>query len=96
LAAGAIWEYSELVLNGRRIRVVRCDGSVLSRVKARFRGEAHPLQEPDYVVCVGAHDDGGVPPDIVRAGTQSHLVRPELRGDWVTLETAVESLGLHR
>ena len=94
LGQGAVLEGAHFLLSGERIRVIGCPGQALSRIKARFVGEIGPRPSPDYVVCVGALEDGGTPANVVRTAHASTVVRPQPEGTWLTLGDAISRLGL--
>ena len=95
LAKGGSFQGSEIVLGNKRIRVIRAVGRRLSSVRADFGREAAPgPQPPDYVVCVGAEDDG-VPVSIMRTSTGADLIRTSgTAGKWMDTAQARRELAI--
>ncbi len=94
MANGGVLEGSIYVINGKRIRLVHGAGELLSSVKSRFSGEPPPPVGLDFVICVGAIDDGGAPVNVVRDQGQANIIRGGISGEWLTLEQARQQLGI--
>lgn len=94
MANGAVLEGSIYVINGKRIRLVHGAGELLSSVKSRFLGEPPPPVGLDFVICVGAIDDGGAPVNVVREQGQANIIRGGISGEWLTLEQSRQQLGI--
>lgn len=89
LSKGAQLEGNHYLLNGSHIRVVNGQGRLLSAVRKRYQEEPVDFTKADTTICVGAKDDGGVPPDIVRtAANIPTIVRPASSRDWLTEDYA--------
>jgi NAD-dependent SIR2 family protein deacetylase len=94
IAAGAAVEGAALLLRGRRVRLFRASGRMIYSVKRLLAGDVAPFDSPEVTICVGAYEDGNVPPDIVRAGRPSTIIRPGISGEWGTHDDAHTMLGL--
>lgn len=75
LSQGAEYDGTHFLLKGVRIRVVRGDGRELSRMKHAYRNDTLDPVAPDWIVCAGTLDDGGVEPDVVRNQSKRTVVR---------------------
>lgn len=91
--AGAVTNGSYMQLNETSIRVVQANGP-LSLAKRKYsESVASPASEPEIVVCAGAFDDGGVPPNVARGTPSTTIVRPSSGSEWVTLQAAIDLFG---
>jgi hypothetical protein len=84
---GAFW-----LLNGIRIRVLRCSGQFLHTVQAAYARDQAPAVAPDVTIAVGA-DELMLPSHIVRGEAPATIARGAA-GRWLTRPKAVEELGL--
>lgn len=94
VAAGGVLEGSNLLVGGRRVRLVQGAGRMLYAVKSALAGDVPPIDPPEVTVCVGADDDGGVPPDILRPERRPSVIRPGTSGEWCTHTSAPHLLGI--
>jgi hypothetical protein len=92
LEQGALFVGSRYELASKRIRVVQGAGEVLSLVKKRFAEEVPAHTSDDFVICVGATDDGGAASHVVRSGAASTVVRPTDTAIWMTDGRAITEL----
>ena len=84
---GATIEGNHYLLNGARLRVVYGQGRVLSDIRKLYQEESTDFIPAETTICVGAKDDGGVPPDVVRGqGNESTIVRTAALTRWQTEE----------
>jgi hypothetical protein len=94
VAVGGVLDGNAIMVAGKRVRIFQASGRMLYSVKTQLTGDVTSFNAPEVTVCVGAHDDGGVPADIVRADRGSTIIRPGISGDWCTHETAYALLGV--
>jgi hypothetical protein len=89
MAEGATIEGNHYVLDGLRIRVIYGQGRPLSDIRRLYLEELRQFAPADIIICVGAKDDGGVPPDVARdSPAASTIVRPTTAARWVTEDNA--------
>ena len=88
---GAIQEDGRYRLGGRRIRVVNGAGQLLSEIRAAFSSEPVSPQPDDFVVCAGAADDGGTPPNVLGRLLAPDIVRPGSAAKWITARQAFDT-----
>ena len=84
LARGATLAGSNLIANGKVIRLVHGGGRMLYSIRQAYSNEPHGGDAPEITICVGAFDDGGVPANIIRDGAGAHIVRHSAPGQWCT------------
>lgn len=94
VAAGGVLDGSTLLVAGKRVRLVQGAGRMLYALKAELARDVPPVDAPDLTVCVGAEDDGGVPPDILRPERRPSVIRPGTAGEWCTHAGARTLLGI--
>ena len=85
--SGSLYSYGD-----QFIRLINGSGQTLSAVKKRFLGEPPNSIPIDKTVCVGAHDDGGVPGNLVRSGNQNGIIRNDPTHDWIAHKKFIEQL----
>jgi SIR2-like domain len=89
LAQGARLDGNHYLLDGTRIRVVNGQGRLLSAVRKLYESEPTDFIKAETTICVGAKDDGGVPPDVVRTATgTSTIVRAVPPLNWLIEDNA--------
>jgi hypothetical protein len=75
-------------LSGRKIRVVNALGKVLSKAISVFADNLPPATSPDFIICVGAKDDGQAAMNVVRGVPSPGIVRPAPSGQWLNEDKA--------
>jgi hypothetical protein len=89
IAEGAQLEGNQYLINGARIRVVYGQGRVLSDIRKLYQDEPAAFVKADTIICVGAKDDGGMLPDVVRIPADaSTIIRPTPTANWLTEDAA--------
>jgi hypothetical protein len=89
LSQGAQLDGNHYLVGGARIRVVNGQGRLLSAVRKLYSDEPTDFIEAETTICVGAKDDGGVPPDVVRTATgNSTIIRTTQPMNWITEDDA--------
>lgn len=78
--------------SGRTVRVVNGAGCVLASVRSRFKEPS--IGQADVVVCAGAQDLGGLPDNVVRAGSPGSIIRPAPISRWLDLPAARTELAI--
>lgn len=91
MAVGALLEGSFYNWRERTLRLVNGVGQVLSLVRARFADES-PVMVVDRAICVGADDDGGAPPHLLRPGAVGDIVRHTQSAAWETHDALTDEL----
>ena len=78
--------------NGEKVRVVNGNTDLLCLVKAKFLNEPPlaPGLTEDYVICVGALDDGGTAASVARPSTPASIVRSGITAEWITEAMAAD------
>jgi len=94
LNAGATKRGAWLDHDGKSIRVVNGAGQGLTDVQGRYK-EPTTVAQSEIIVCAGAVELG-VPARLIALGRGASLMRPTPGGGatWLTLEQAMEELGL--
>jgi hypothetical protein len=88
VADGPYW----LLLDGRRVRVLRAVNKFLHRVEAEYQRELAPTVAPNLVIAVGA-EALGLPLSIVRSTTVATIARGSA-SRWLTRPQALDELSL--
>jgi hypothetical protein len=91
-AKGAVEEGPFLLLDGRRVRVLRTPNQMLHHVQAAYARETPPVVAADITVAVGA-EAVSLPSHVVRGGLSPSIARGAA-GTWLTRRDAVRDLGL--
>jgi hypothetical protein len=91
IGKGAKQEGGRYTLRGRRVRVVNGAGQLISESRALFSDEPVPTEPDDFVVCAGAEDDGGAPPNVVGRLRDPNIIRPGSAAEWMTAVQAFKS-----
>ncbi len=81
--------------NGKQttVRVIATGASLMSTIKRNYGAEPPQPKPIDYVICVGAREDGGAPGDLVRSDTKPTIVRRGSNAMWLS-DTTARELGL--
>lgn len=94
LAAGAVFEDGNLVLNGHHFRLIHAAGRMLYSLRAQFSSDQLPVETVEFLVAVGADDDGGARADIVRGAELPTIMRRTDQRTWLTVADARSTIGL--
>jgi len=92
LDKGAHYEAHSYRLNGDAFRVVSGHGRVLSEVKQSFSTEPPLPISLSRVVCIGALNDGGAAPNVVRPDERPTILTSGTVSNWVSHENLVSEL----
>ncbi|MGD0792471.1 MAG: hypothetical protein ABR920_11940 [Terriglobales bacterium] len=91
LNKGALVDGARYTIANKRLRIVNGAGMLLSDVRAAFAQEPPTPQGDDYVVCAGAEDDGGVPPNVIGRHMTPTVARPGSSAKWMTAVQALQT-----
>ncbi len=81
LLRGATVKGGILQYQGQSLRVFNGAGKLMSQVRARLEAPQHLTIPVDEIICVNAFPDPS-PPNIVRPGAGSTVVRPQAAATW--------------
>lgn len=93
LASGGTITDNIYTVNGKKVRIVDGGGRLLSKVSSSHILETYsPLEQVDFVLST-AHDDGGVPRNLIRSNvTSPGIVRSGATEPWLAIEQSFNFL----